>query len=503
MIGIVAAASIAGAAVAAMRWLRVAQREHYLPGVGRFARLWWGIDVPNRALVGVGLVSSLAAAVFPVLGLGGVVVAIVGPVGLTIRGRTSPLAWTARLRRLALVVGVLAIGLVAIGFAFDWALLMALVPLGMPLVVDAGLWLTASFERRQGGRWVAQAAESLARVDPVVVAITGSYGKTSTKNILAHLLGGVRAVTASPASFNNRMGLARAVNEHLGVGTDVFVAEMGTYGPGEIRDLCEWIPPDVAVITALGPVHLERMRSIEGIASAKREILEKAPVGVISVDHPLLEKIAASESARRRIVTVSGIGNEADVSASTDGRVVVDGIELGERFQPERAHPVNVACAVGVLVALDIELAHVAGRLADLPDVPHRRTVGRSERGFEIIDDTFNANPAGARAALDVLAGLGGSAGRKVVVTPGMIELGAEQDEANRGFAVAAAQCGVTDFVVVNRTNRRSLETGAREAGIPSVIVVDTREEAVRWVRDTLSEGDAILYENDLPDHYP
>lgn len=502
MIGILAAASFVGAAVTAMRWLRVAQREHYLLGVTRFARLWWGIDLGNRLVFAAGIVSWLVAFVFPLVGLVAVAAAIVGPLGLGVRGRTSPLAWTARLRRLAGVVGLLALGVLALGYFIESGLLVALVPLGLPLVIDAGLWLTASYERRQGDRWVAQAAESLVRVDPVVVAITGSYGKTSTKNLVAHLLGGVRAVTASPASFNNRMGLARTVNEHLAAGTDVFIAEMGTYGPGEIRDLCEWIPPDVAVITALGPVHLERMGSLDAIASAKREILENAPVGVVSVDHPLLQVIATEEGALRRIVTASGSGNTADVSATPDGRVVVAGVEVG-RFQPEGAHPVNVACAVGVLVALDIDLSQVAGRLGDLPEVPHRRTVGRSERGFDIVDDTFNANPAGARAALEVLASLGHQGGRKVVVTPGMVELGAEQDAANRAFAGDAAQHGVTDFVVVNRTNRQSLVNGAREAGIASVIVLDTREEAVRWVRETLAEGDAILYENDLPDHYP
>ncbi|MEX1003977.1 MAG: Mur ligase family protein [Acidimicrobiia bacterium] len=502
MIEILAAASVLGAAVAAMRWLRVAQREHYLPGVTRFARLWWGIDGGNRVLFALGVASCLLALVVPPAGLVAVAAALMGPLGLGVKGRTSSLAWTARLRRLAGVAGFLALCLVAIGVWVEAAWFIAAVPLGLPLVVDAGLRLTASFERSRGNRWVAQAAESLVRIDPTVVAITGSYGKTSTKNLVSHLLGGVRAVTASPASFNNRMGLARAVNEHLAAGTDVFVAEMGTYGPGEIRDLCEWIPPDVAVITALGPVHLERMRSLATIASAKREILEGAPVAVVSVDHPLLAKIATEEAASRRIVTASGSGNTADVCATADGTVVVAGVEVG-RFQPERAHPGNVACAVGVLVALDIDLGHVASRLGELPEVAHRRTVGRSERGFDIVDDTFNANPAGARAALELLSGLGRPRGRKVVVTPGMIELGAAQDAANRTFALDASQHGVTDFVVVNRTNRPSLVTGAREAGIASVIVLDTREEAVRWVRETLAEGDAILYENDLPDHYP
>ena len=502
MITILAAASIVGATLAAMRWLRVAQREHYLPGVTRFARLWWGIDVRNRLLLAAGVVSWLVAAVEPTAGLVAVGAAILGPLGLGVKGRTSPLAWTARLRRLAGAVAVLAVGTVAVGVWIDSGLLVALVPLGLPVFVDVGLWLTAPFERSRGDRWVVQAAESLARVDPVVVAITGSYGKTSTKNLVAHLLGGVRAVMASPASFNNRMGLARAINEHLGVGTDVFVAEMGTYGPGEILDLCEWIPPDVAVITALGPVHLERMGSLERIAAAKREILERAPVAVVSVDHPLLTRIASEERERRRIVTATGAGNPADVTAAPDGTVVVGGVEVG-RFSPEGAHPINVACAVAVLVALDVDLGHVADRLRDLPHVPHRRTVGRSERGFEIIDDTFNANPAGARAALELLADLGRQNGRRVVVTPGMVELGPEQDDANRTFAGEAATHGVTDFVVVNRTNRRALVAGAREAGISSVIVVDTRDEAVSWVRETLAEGDAILYENDLPDHYP
>ncbi len=132
-----------------------------------------------------------------------------------------------------------------------------------------GAWLAAH---------VARATARLARVAPTVVAITGSFGKTSTKGYVAHLVGGARAVVASPASFNNRAGLARAVNEHLADGTEVFVAEMGTYGRGEIAELCSWICPDVAVITAVGPVHLERFRSEDRILEAKAEILEGRPV---------------------------------------------------------------------------------------------------------------------------------------------------------------------------------------------------------------------------------
>lgn len=502
MMLVLAAVSGVCAMLAALRWLRVAQREHYLGGVMRFARLWWTVEVRNVALLVLGLAGVILAWFVSVVGAVPAAVAVAGPIGLGLRGRTSTLVWTNRMRRLAVLVGLLAIGLLAVGVSTELAPLVVAVPLAIPLLIDISLGLVGPYERRQGNRWVEQAAVALQRVDPTVVAITGSYGKTSTKNIVSHLLGGVRAVMASPASFNNRMGLARAINEQLAAGTEVFVAEMGTYGPGEIRDLCRWITPDVAVITALGPVHLERMGTIERIAEAKSEILESAPVAVIAVDHPLLADIASGESSRRRVITVSAEGNLADVTVSGAGEVTVDGAKLGT-FPIDRAHPVNVACAVGVLVALDVDPAGVVERLGDLPEVPHRRTVGRSERGFDIIDDTFNANPAGAAAALRLLASLGRSGGRKVVVTPGMVELGNAQQEANRSFAASAGSAGVTDFVVVNRTNRHALVHGAREAGISSVIVFDTRDEAVRWVRDNLAEGDAILYENDLPDHYP
>ena len=121
------------------------------------------------------------------------------------------------------------------------------------------------------------------------------------------------------------------------------------------------------------------------------------------------------------------------------------------------------------------------------------------EGGFTIIDDTYNANPAGAASALGVLEGL--EAATKAVVTPGMIELGSDQFDANRQFGAAAAQVA-EHVVIVGRTNRRALEQGT-ESGSASVIFVPSRTDAVAWVRAHLGPGDAVLYENDLPDHYP
>jgi UDP-N-acetylmuramoyl-tripeptide--D-alanyl-D-alanine ligase len=304
------------------------------------------------------------------------------------------------------------------------------------------------------------------------------------------------AVVVSPASFNNRMGLARAINEHLAPGTEVFVAEMGTYGKGEIADLCAFIPPEVAVITAIGPVHLERFGSEEQIAEAKREILADAKVAVICIDHPLLEKLASAETRRRKVVRVSAFDESADV-AVIDGAVTIQGRVIGnvgaDVFRS------NLACAIAVALHFEVPIEDIERRLVLLPGTSHRREVRQSERGFAIVDDTYNSNPAGARLAVEALGSL--SEGRRVVVTPGMVELGPVQFDENRKLA-AEIGAVATDLVVVGVTNRRALLEGSKDGSV-AVTVVGSRDEAADWVRSTLGPGDAVLYENDLPDHYP
>jgi UDP-N-acetylmuramoyl-tripeptide--D-alanyl-D-alanine ligase len=329
------------------------------------------------------------------------------------------------------------------------------------------------------------------------VAITGSYGKTTTKQYVAHLLSGSFRVVASPASFNNRMGLARAINENLMPGTEVFVAEMGTYCPGEIEEITRWMPPDLAAMVAIGPVHLERFKTEERIVAAKSEILDRARVGIISVDHPLLARLAEERAGTMDVITVSGDGKPARVTVGNDV-ITIDGEVVGEA--PPEVFAVNLAAAIGIGLALGVETADLTARVGGLPRPEHRQTVSTSERGFTVIDDTFNSNPAGARTALGLLE-RAGDGGRKVVVTPGMVELGTRQHEANASFAADSAT-RADELVIVGRTNRGALLEGSGK-GPASVTVVSSRQEAVEWVREHLGPGDAVLYENDLPDHYP
>jgi UDP-N-acetylmuramoyl-tripeptide--D-alanyl-D-alanine ligase len=570
---IVVGVCIVALAPAGLRWLRVAQREHYLAGSStRFAARWWTITPLNAALAVVAVAGAVASLWWPLAGLATAVVVGIGPLGLDVRGRSSPLAWTRRLRTLAAVwlgaqLVVVIVGILT-GAASPLAVLGALI---VPVLVDVACVITAPFESRMAGRFVHQASARLSQVAPTVVAITGSFGKTSTKNHLTHLIAAQRSVVASPASFNNRAGLARAINEHLSDGTQVFVAEMGTYGPGEIADLCRWCPPEIAVITAIGPVHLERFGSEDRIVEAKAEITVEASTVVLNVDDPRLAALADRLVAQgKRVVrcSASDMTSEISVVRGADGKMTVriagdgalatgpavvpvpppagspatsavDGGSLDQGSAPGDAsgepkfgaegpvtlaeglvvpagvQPGNLACAVGVARALGLGSDAIASRLSDLPSVGHRLEAGRSPGGFVILDDTYNSNPSGAREALAALVGQSAGSGepgpspspspepqRLVVVTPGMVELGRRQAEENRAFAAAAA-LAATDLVVVGRTNRRALLAGSSVPEGATVHVVANRDKAVDWVRANLGPGDAVLYENDLPDHYP
>ena len=488
---------------AGLRWLRIAQREHYLPpAVSRFSVRWWTAGYPNLALAAAAIIAAAAEWWWSGAALVAVAIEGHGPPGLGMRGVTSPLVWTNRLVRVATTTALLMAAVLAWSAAAGRAGLAAAALVAMPAMVDVALAINLPLERALSNKWVTEAAGRIKRVAPRVVAITGSYGKTSTKLYLAHLLEGRVRVVASPASFNNRLGLARAINERLSPGTEVFIAEMGTYGPGEIAEMCTWIPPEVAVITAIGPVHLERMRTEERILAAKKEILAEDAVAVLGIDHPGLSQLAESESrAGRRVIRCSGAGRPCAVDVDPgSGKVKVEGRPIGE-VDLRIHHPLNVAAAVGAVLALGGNPDEIAPRLGTLPSPDHRLATVVNERGVTVMDDTFNANPEGARAALGRLAERSSPGGKRVVVTPGLVEMGPRRRLENRALGEAAAEAG-THLLVVGRTNRRALLEGAR-GGEARVLVLDNRLQAVRWARANLERGDTILYENDLPDHYP
>ena len=482
------------------RWLRVAQREHYLRGSVTWTDQLWLARSPVSALLWLPVVGAFLLGLFvsPWYYVAAAVLAQLTPVGLPYRGRTSKLAWTPRVRRLTIALAVLVI-VVAV-----WSpALAACTSLFLTALVDLALLAVTPVETRLSRTFLEQARDKVARVRPRVVAITGSYGKTTTKNYLAHLLSQTHTVLASPASFNNAMGLSRAVNDGLVPGTEVFVAEMGTYGPGEIRRLCEVFPPDIAVLTAIGEVHLQRMKTREGVLTAKAEIAERAPVVVVNADDDLLAVLATSLAAQgKRVIRCSTADPTADV-ALVGGHLHVDGADLGPAPLPDSVHPSNAACAVGAAVALGDDPALLVRRLGTLPTVAHRLEPLEQPGGSWILDDTYNSNPAGAAEAVRRAVALAGRSGGRVhVVTPGMVELGAVQRVRNTELGTAVRDAGAATLVVVGRTNGSALRKGGTGAAT-EVVAVANRDAAVAVIEGRSAPGDVVLFENDLPDHYP
>lgn len=517
-----------------VKWIRVAQREHYIVGWTDRIASGWGKARPlsswplvTTALIGTGLVilgasnlvfepwSTVAAAV-------ALSVSAVWPWGLGFRGTSAKLQWTARAKRLALIwlavwfvstlVGVVVFAVtvtatvawlagivdsVWVIYAFFTVALLAPARFA-PLSMDIALAIASPIEKALSKKWLVAAQKKLRQVRPTVVAVTGSYGKTSTKGYIAHLVGTKYSVVPSPASFNNLLGLARAVNDKLTPGTEVFVAEMGVYGEGEIRELSTSFPPDIAAVTVIGEAHLERMKDRATILRAKSEIVENATTVVLPIDDPDLAALADRCAAEgKRVVRVSATGLPADVTVDPATSTATIGGETVPVTISGVGHAVNVAVALGIAHALDVPLSVMAPKLSSLPTSAHRAEPQVAPSGAIIIDDSYNANPSGAARAVEGGAAMAKERGGTfIVVTPGMIELGPVQAERNRAFAEQIEKVG-GELFVVGYTNRKALTSGHS-----TTKVFAKRTDAMSEALQRAGATGVILVENDLPDHY-
>jgi UDP-N-acetylmuramoyl-tripeptide--D-alanyl-D-alanine ligase len=445
---------------------------------------------------------------------------------LTKSFQKKPLVMTGRAWRLLSVAVVSSVALVLAfpalahlylgGWPADvasWVVVTALVFVFSPRVLVGADLLLAPVQKGINARYVRSARSKLRAVSPVVVGITGSFGKTSTKYAIAALIAPEKTVLATPSSFNTPLGVCRTINEDLSEQHRFFVVEMGAYRVGDIASLCDFVHPVMGVLTAVGPAHLERFGSMENIRKGKYELIESLPpngIAIMNVDDPEVRKLAD----RTEHVEVVRYGLEPEgrpdvtareVEATPEGTslTIVD-LRSGESIEAEtklvgRYAVGQVLSGVAAALSVGRELAQLPAAVSKLEPVDHRLKLIRGAGGITVIDDAYNSNPDGARAALEVLEAMPG--GRKVVVTPGMVELGELQEEANREFAQQAGK--VADLLIaVARINRDALVEGATAGGRAEVITVDSLAEAQGHLAKRLGEGDVVLFENDLPDQY-
>jgi UDP-N-acetylmuramoyl-tripeptide--D-alanyl-D-alanine ligase len=352
----------------------------------------------------------------------------------------------------------------------------------------------------------------------IVIGITGSYGKTSTKEYLAHILGGRYNVLATPKSYNTLMGVCMVINSDLSGGTsyDYFIVEMGAYTEGEIREICKLVKPQISILTSIGPQHLERFGSIEATARAKYEIIEALPpdgVGVFNWDnHHVRSLYEKGYPATRLAVTWENAEHATQLRfLARNVKQTINGLEFDvidttlaeeQHFNTLSAATMsNILLATAVARHLGVPLTEIAMRVVSLEPAEHRLQRKTVSGGITIIDDAYSANPVGAHNVLDVLALY--DSGRRVLITPGIVELGQLQEQENRKLGRHAAQV-CTDIVLVGIEQTLPIQQGIHETDFDAehLYVYDTRDEAIAWFQHELKEGDTVLFLNDLPDTY-
>lgn len=334
-------------------------------------------------------------------------------------------------------------------------------------------------------------------VDPKVVAVTGSSGKTTTKDLIRAALAGNRRVVANVGSYNNELGVPLTCCE-LQRDTEVLVAEVGARGTGHIAAMAAVLRPDVSVVTNVGAAHLQMFSDLEGVARAKRELVEALTadgVAVLNADDPLVAGMAAA--ARGRVVTY-GTAVGADLQATA--------VELDDHARPTftvddvrvtvplpGAHNVaNALAALGAAQACDVPLAEAAEGLRTAAVSQWRMELLHGAGGRVILNDAYNANPSSMTAALQTLAGMH-TAGRRWAVLGHMAELGGGSDEAHRRMGRLCAQLGLDGLIVVGESAAPILQ-GARDAGFGGVAsLVADPDGAVEAVTEHAGADDIVL----------
>src|SRR6185437_2194690 len=322
--------------------------------------------------------------------------------------------------------------------------------------------------------YLASARGILRRHHPVVVGVAGSYGKTSTKAILARILSSRYPALATPRSFNTPMGLCRVIREQLQPEHRYFVAELGAYRRGEIRQLCNLVHPTIGVLTSVGPEHLERFGSMENVVKAEFELIDALPtdgVAIFNGADPTCRELATK--SRCRYILAGGEADSHRVIWAEDVTLTSAGLEFTLCLSDGRRVPVsttllgrhnvsNILVASAAALESGLSLDDVLTAIPHLEPVEHRLQLIPNPNGVVVIDDTYNSNPRGAATALETLAAFQG--GRRYLVTPGMIELADHQEAAHREFGRQAA--GVCDGVIlIGPKQTRAIADGLAEAG--------------------------------------
>lgn len=345
--------------------------------------------------------------------------------------------------------------------------------------------------------------------DLKVIAIVGSYAKTSVKNMLYTLLWKDFRVVKTPKSYNTEISIARTIIEDLKDNTQIFLVEMDAYHPREIKKLCELVQPDMGIITAIAPQHLERFGSMEKLAKTQFELadnLEKNGVLFLNSSDEWSVKLAYDYQCNKIFFGT----RETDSVSVSNIRQTGNGLTFMLRAYKEsvnitlplfgKHNAINFLAAAAIAYELGFSFDKIGERAKFILPTPHRLEV-RKINSRTIIDNSYNTNPSVSRDSLKMLKEYPGK--NKFLITPGLVELGKEHSQQNQTFAKEAAK--VSDqILIVGKNAKDDLLKGLEGAKFPKerTRLVESTNEGLELFYAEAKEGDVLLIENDLPDQY-
>ena len=342
-----------------------------------------------------------------------------------------------------------------------------------------------------------------------VIGITGSYGKTSTKYAVNTILSQKFNTLMTPESYNTTMGVVRTINEKLNSTHQLFICEMGAKYVGDIKEICDIVNPSMGILTAIGPQHLDTFKSLDNVRKTKMELVDSLPedgVAFVNWEDENIRKTELPENAIK-----FGLSSKADYYAEN-----IEITERGSSFDVVLPNKEKIRIKTKLLGELNIlnivgavAIADTLGMTADeikvgakyLKPVPHRLQLKQNPNGSVIIDDAYNSNVKGANMALDVLRGFENK--QRVLITPGIVELGEQAKEINRELGRKAAECA--DYVIlVGVEQTEPILNGLKDRHYPDgqTYVAKNLNDALQQMNRISGNNTVILLENDLPDNY-
>ncbi|MBR6691630.1 MAG: UDP-N-acetylmuramoyl-tripeptide--D-alanyl-D-alanine ligase [Bacteroidaceae bacterium] len=426
----------------------------------------------------------------------------------------TPLVYTMRVKRLFATNIILfaVIAALAILFAGKWAITI----IGAELVLSNLIMLLANLvntpiEKAINRHYYNDAKHIIeSHRGLIIIGVTGSFGKTSTKNYLASVLAEKYNVLVTPGNFNTLLGVIRTIREQLRPYHQVFIVEMGAKQKNDIKEICDLVHPTIGIVTAVGEMHLETFKCVENIQDTKFELINSLPangLGVINNDSEYIKDYKGITS-RCKLLKYA-VDNDGDYKA-TDVVYGTNGVSftLGDNQQYSSrllgiGNLLNILASIAVADHLEVPVNKQKNAIARLQPVEHRLSM-KVANGITVLDDAYNSNPQGAKMGLEVLKNFAvGEGNKRIVITPGFVEMGARQTEANKELGRTIAQS--CDYaIIVNAVNREAIKGGIEEGGLPAekYFLADSLNHAHQQLAKILRAGDVVLYENDLPDNF-